>query len=497
MADAQPPTTTITTETLPTNTPRPPRKPRPNYNRIHRHPLPLQTHPLPAFLPHHPLSLLRLAYALLSSTITSTPPLPQYHGYYDAFTNSVHVTDSIAIRALWEQGFFGKGSLSRSEPEWEKLRREREEIEREGRGAETAAEVTRKRREERRKVKLERAREEAEALEEQLRVEGKLGVKGEGELKRSEKIERDAAVDADGSLGMSKTGKDALDDGSRTQLPNDHLQQEETPQETSIKEREPVLAAASAFPTPLSDENPSHLEQKPSPTGTSTTTPPKTSVPNQEHLQLSSSEAFFLTYALGVLCVHASPTSSTILKPHDLLRLFSTDPLSTACLQLSHFSPSPNANLAGSTPSLKLKPQNTFLPTYATYHHYRSLGWVVRSGLKFGCDFLLYYRGPAFSHAEFAVLIIPDYSSWSDAAKLSIGDVHEKKRDWWWLHAANRVQSQVRKTLVLVYVEVPEPDAVEETKEEGEGSVDIKALLQQYKVREFVLKRWTPNRDRG
>ena len=47
-------------------------------------------------------------------------------------------------------------------------------------------------------------------------------------------------------------------------------------------------------------------------------------------------------------------------------------------------------------------PNNPFIIKYAVYHHFRSLGWVVRGGLKFSVDYLLYKRGPVFSHAEFA-----------------------------------------------------------------------------------------------
>ena len=32
-----------------------------------------------------------------------------------------------------------------------------------------------------------------------------------------------------------------------------------------------------------------------------------------------------------------------------------------------------------------------------------------------------------------------------------------KAKSWWWLHAVNRVQSQVLKNLVVVFVEVPPP----------------------------------------
>lgn len=55
-------------------------------------------------------------------------------------------------------------------------------------------------------------------------------------------------------------------------------------------------------------------------------------------------------------------------------------------------------------PSLLTSPptrfDNPFLINYVVYHHYKSLGWVVKGGIKFCVDYLLYKRGPVFSHAE-------------------------------------------------------------------------------------------------
>lgn len=44
---------------------------------------------------------------------------------------------------------------------------------------------------------------------------------------------------------------------------------------------------------------------------------------------------------------------------------------------------------------------NPFLVNYVVYHHYRALGWVVKGGIKFCVDYLLYKRGPVFHHAEY------------------------------------------------------------------------------------------------
>ena len=48
---------------------------------------------------------------------------------------------------------------------------------------------------------------------------------------------------------------------------------------------------------------------------------------------------------------------------------------------------------------------NPFLIHYVVYHHYRSLGWVVKGGIKFCVDYLLYKRGPVFTHAEWVLSI--------------------------------------------------------------------------------------------
>ena len=50
--------------------------------------------------------------------------------------------------------------------------------------------------------------------------------------------------------------------------------------------------------------------------------------------------------------------------------------------------------------AVAMRSDNPFLISYVAYHHYRSLGWVVKTGIKFCVDWLLYKRGLVFSHAE-------------------------------------------------------------------------------------------------
>ena len=145
-----------------------------------------------------------------------------------------------------------------------------------------------------------------------------------------------------------------------------------------------------------------------------------------------------------------------------------------------------------------MAPDDQFLLNYVAYHHFRSLGWVVRPGIKFSVDYLLYNRGPVFSHAEFAVIIIPAYSDryWNTPGGRGQRRIEEQK-DWWWLHCINRVQSQVKKTLVLCYIEIPSPLGLDlDLNLYAEGPLDVGKLLRRYKVREFVVRRWQANRSR-
>jgi tRNA-splicing endonuclease subunit Sen2 len=202
--------------------------------------------------------------------------------------------------------------------------------------------------------------------------------------------------------------------------------------------------------------------------------PVQAEVINQEHLQLSLEEAFFLTYALGALQVDRVDSAKDL---WDILQVFRGH---------SYFPPAVIA---------ALQPNDPFLLHYVVYHHFRSLGWVVRDGVKFAVDYLLYERGVVFSHAAFAILIVPSYSDpywFEDITRKKKIERERAKKNWHWLHCANRVQNQVLKTLVLVYVDVPSP----QRQAEAIANRDVGELLKTYRVREFCTKRWNPNRNR-
>ena len=452
-----------------------PRPSRPNYRLIHRFPFPVEVHPLPPLIPHNPLSLVSVLLSYLTYFIS--PPYQEiYSAYFDSATSSVHVTDPKAIKALWEMGFFGKGTLSRSEPSW----LEREKKRRGLLGGMTSEEVTRQRRTERRELKLERARMEKLAIEERLKAEAAAreggvmptehsclsptpnGVTG-GTTPVTEKfslrkarearlLESQRAVSQDGSAHPLNSPGKRTPSGSKTVRFSPVVQAKEFVSDSAIL----------SLPETSVDGREANEEPV---------------LNNEEHLQLSTEEAFFLVYGLGVLRVLDDTRTDTI-PTSSLLPLF---------CRHSYFPPG--------DPLTDLAPDDPFMISYVVYHHFRSLGWVVRSGVKFGVDYILYNRGPVFSHAEFAVVVVPSYghSHWSETAERRAHCEEKMARSWWWLHCVNRVQAQVKKSLVVCYVEVPPPTSYEL---DTPCEEDIGAMLGRYQVREMVIRRWVPNRTR-
>lgn len=99
----------------------------------------------------------------------------------------------------------------------------------------------------------------------------------------------------------------------------------------------------------------------------------KEQFPIRETLHLTLEEAFFLSFGLGCLQV---------------IDLFGN------CLSL------------GGMWQLFCKSQKDFIQKYVTYHYFRSKGWVVKPGIKFGGDFckLNFYKNFLFSSRQCMLL---------------------------------------------------------------------------------------------
>ena len=485
---------------------KPPRPRKPNYHQIHAQPLPIKTYPLPPLIPNNPLSVLHIAYTILTQYLFPPPshPEPRFKGYWSSDTRSVHITDPETIRSLWEQGFFGKGSLSRSEPTWlqtESMRRGKAKNQ-------TSEAFTAQRRDERRRMKNERAVKAQEAIEETRRLEQS---RQNGRVVKDldeEKENRDPAKEVFDRRADEESPIEAKNGmNSGFPLANGNLnpptpKPSPTPSQPADKSHSHTQKSTHTEPTrpKVSPTAPTEADLKSQFNARVKALEPTPEVPiQQEHLQLTPSEAFFLCYALDSLRVFPPPTyppttpSKTTLDPN-------SNTLTPA--QLLHLCLSSTAPFIPAAPifaNAPIYPDDKFLLTYITYHHFRSLGWTPRPGLKFGCDFLLYPNGPAIEHAPFAVIILASYSrdSWwkSNSERRAYVEGKESKRTWQWWHAANRVQTQVKKGVMICWIEVPGLDAVNRCVA-GDRDVDIGRLLRLYTVREMLCRRWSVNRGR-
>lgn len=162
-----------------------------------------------------------------------------------------------------------------------------------------------------------------------------------------------------------------------------------------------------------------------------------------EYLQLSHEEAFFLVYALGCLSIAYKKESLTILK---LWEVFSA----------AH---------------------HNFQTRYLAYHHFRSKGWVPKVGLKYGTDLLLYRKGPPFYHASYSVIV--------ELVDENFEGPPLRRLTWRSLSGLNRTTMNVSKELLICYLIKP-PGKDMNTPE----------CIKSFKVQEVLVNRWISSRER-
>lgn len=348
---------------------------------------------LPELYPHNPISWAYFLYKYISLHAKPVPqsilPLPQVDFKDGMFV----VEDEDDMHRLFNEGFFGKGHLSRSEPTWNSIQQQKLLL-LQGEALMSIEEVTRARREERDRFKELRTRFQALELKERqgILTADDINEKEALRLKLDEFRSRDSRIIS----GPSK--------------------------ETELQG---------------ADENASKALRTSS----------------KEYLQLQATEVFFLRYALHTVDIDMT-----------LLELFK--------------------KCAGVSSVASIEPRNNFVLEYVVYHHYRSLGWCVRSGIKFGSNFLLYKRGLPFSHAEHAIYIMPEEVLWPTISALS------------------RVVSGVKKNLVLVFVETPCQEVLDnllhtlERMGNDHYKKNLSNIFKQYRVNELIYRRWIPGRNR-
>ncbi|XP_062977311.1 tRNA-splicing endonuclease subunit Sen2 isoform X2 [Elgaria multicarinata webbii] len=166
-----------------------------------------------------------------------------------------------------------------------------------------------------------------------------------------------------------------------------------------------------------------------------------------EYLQLSLEEAFFLVYALGCLSIYYNEAPLSILK---LWEVFS-------------------------------EAQPSFKATYMAYHYFRWKGWVPKVGLKYGTDLLLYRKGPPFYHASYSVI-----------AEFVSEDFEGSSRrpfSWKSLSGLNRTTANVSKELMFCYLIKPSNMT--------EKEMSSPECLKRIKVQELILNRWVSSCERS
>lgn len=178
----------------------------------------------------------------------------------------------------------------------------------------------------------------------------------------------------------------------------------------------------------------------------------RSSLPSIEYVQLMPYEAIFLSEFMH--CLDVRSTGGVVLKGWSLVE----------------------ALTAG-------RPLHEFLAYYAAYHHYRSKGWCVRSGVKFSTDFILYNRGPVFTHAEFAVMVVPVCDESSLETNL-----------WFEQTLKSRIIGGVKKTMIQCFVQTPSKELLESIDFE---KVSIRQVLQDYfYITDISTTRWIPSKNR-
>ena len=178
-----------------------------------------------------------------------------------------------------------------------------------------------------------------------------------------------------------------------------------------------------------------------------------------------------------------------------------------------------------------------FLRSYVAFHHFRCKGWTVRSGLRYGCDFVLYQGHPASSHADVCVLAVRRRGGGGSGGKgrgeggrsvigkdgdggveknrnvpssfSALGECPSRQAaplTWLDVEIGNRLAAQVGKRLLLLHVEVGRGGG-DGSEVGGGGSEDEKRrkpfslmtaaeALSRVTVEERLVERWVPDVDR-
>ncbi len=208
-----------------------------------------------------------------------------------------------------------------------------------------------------------------------------------------------------------------------------------------------------------------------------------------ERLQLSPVETVFLGWS--VQCIDCIDSRTSL--PVNMNAVWKYFALDSVTRSLPDPIPSSLSNWVRNSSDpwpmcQKLVSQNKFFQRFLSYYHYRRQGLIVRDGIKFASDWLLYQYGPTLDHAFACVTVLSRPMMGSP-----IG--------WVDVLAGVRVCSSVKKRLRLCVVQPKAPIDVESIQDFWIDSLDQlysdpDSCLQLFTIQEVDITRWIPERTR-
>ncbi|XP_066587191.1 tRNA-splicing endonuclease subunit Sen2 [Prorops nasuta] len=177
-----------------------------------------------------------------------------------------------------------------------------------------------------------------------------------------------------------------------------------------------------------------------------------TNFPIKETLHLTSEESFFLLFGLG--CLRIVNFDGSLLNINDTWHYF-------------------------------CKIEENFIEKYVVYHYFRSKGWVVKPGLKYGGDFLLYKQGPPFYHASY-IVIIDTLDSDTYTRNPSLPSL---KMTWNNLFGLERLSETAAKE--ILFAQVLWPSSIPRS-----NCFESPEVLSNFLVKELLWRRWNPKQTR-
>lgn len=234
-----------------------------------------------------------------------------------------------------------------------------------------------------------------------------------------------------------------------------------------------------------------------------------------EKLILSPIEVIFLQYVFGCLEVVAENDNSRKFSLQELWRTWVSDSLKLDDINVNQILDRTTEIskyeylMLGSSCDYKYLIGNIlttdFLLKYATYHYLRGNGHVVRHANKFGCDFLLYKKGPSVDHAFAGVLICPKvYIKYDNGREDPVDNITKriKYNSWNSFISTVRILNTVKKSARVLFINFKidqvHVSSVEQCTRHIEGLItNVEYFLDQIThISSIDASRWIPEKTR-